>query len=123
MSTARQNVIAAEDARYAAMLAGDAVTLERLLDKDLVYTHSDGSRDTFATYLEKVSARHFVYRDVKAPPESVLIVGDCAILTGTMIADVTVAGQIRNLRNSYLAVYRMLDDSWRLLAYQPTPLR
>jgi len=35
-------ILRLEDERYAAMLARDVTTLERLLDDDLVYMHSSG---------------------------------------------------------------------------------
>jgi uncharacterized protein (TIGR02246 family) len=122
MGTDEEAVRAAEATRYAAMVAGDAAALATLLDEDLAYSHSDGSRDTRASYLQTVSDGHFVYGRIEAPVDRIVIIGDCAVLTGTMLADVTVAGQPRSLRNGCLAVYRRVDGRWRLLAYQPTPL-
>jgi hypothetical protein len=49
MGTDEEAVRAAEATRYAAMVAGDAAALATLLDEDLAYSHSDGSRDTRAT--------------------------------------------------------------------------
>jgi ketosteroid isomerase-like protein len=123
MSTDEEAVLAAEATRYAAMIAGDVRALEGLLDDDLVYSHSDGSRDSRETYLKKVSDRHFVYQRIDAPVERLLIIGDCAVLTGTMNAEVSVGGQSRGLNNGCLAVYRRTNGQWTLMAYQPTPLR
>ncbi len=123
MSTDEQAVMAAESARYAAMIEGDVAALEQLLDEDLVYSHSDGSRDSRETYLKKVTDGHFVYHRADAPVERLLIIGDCAVLAGQMNAEVSVGGEKRSLSNGCLAVYRRADGKWRLLAYQPTPLR
>jgi ketosteroid isomerase-like protein len=70
-----------------------------------------------------VSDRHFVYQRIDAPVERLLIIGDCAVLTGTMNAEVSVGGQSRGLNNGCLAVYRRTNGQWKLMAYQPTPLR
>ena len=123
MSTDEQAVMATESARYAAMIEGDVAALEQLLDAELVYSHSDGSRDSRETYLKKVTDGHFVYHRADAPVERLLIIGDCAVLAGQMNAEVSVGDEKRSLSNGCLAVYRRTDGKWRLLAYQPTPLR
>ena len=123
MSTDENAVIAAEAARYAAMIAGDVGALEALLDEDLVYSHSNGSRDSRETYLKKFTDGYFVYHRVDAPVERLLIIGDCAVLAGQMNAEVSVGDEKRSLSNGCLAVYRRANGQWKLVAYQPTPLR
>ena len=105
------------------MLAGDSAALEQLLDEDLLYTHSDGARDSRDTYLEKVRQGHFVYHAIDHPVEKVIVSGDCAVVVGRMHASVSVAGGRRDINNASLAIYRRVATGWRLLAYQPTPLR
>jgi hypothetical protein len=58
---------ALEDRRYDAMLGNDLATLDRLLSEQLVYTHSNGQRDTKNAYLKRVESGHFKsqYRDPK----------------------------------------------------------
>jgi hypothetical protein len=45
------------------------------------------------------------------------------VLTGKMNAEVSVGDQTRSLSNGRLTVYRRANGEWKLLAYQPTPLR
>lgn len=116
-------VHAAEARRYSAMKAGDAGALADLLDEDLVYTHSDGSSDTRESYLAKVTAGHFVYHNIDAPIDHVIEFDNTAILAGRMVAEVVVGGEARRLANASLAVYRRRGGQWRLVAYQPTPLK
>jgi len=47
-------VIAADDARYRAMIAGDVARLDGLLSPDLVYTHSDGKSENKSEYLATI---------------------------------------------------------------------
>lgn len=115
-------IAALEEARYAAMLAGDADRLAEVCSADLVYSHSLGDRDDRATYLEKVRAGHIVYHDVAHPIDRIRVLKGAALVTGRMTARVTVAGAERRIDNAYLAVWADEDDAWRLIAYQPTPL-
>lgn len=119
----RAAILAVEANRYAAMLKGDAGELAAFLDEDLAYTHSDGARDTRDSYLAKVTAGHFLYRHIEAPVEIVNVFDNTAIVAGRMLAEVAVGGEERRLANACLAVYRRRDGLWRLIAYQPTPLR
>lgn len=117
-----QKILDVESARYAAMLAGDCAALEPLLDEDLLYTHSDGARDSRETYLEKVRQGHFIYHAIDHPAEKVVVLSDCAIVVGRMHASVSVAGSRRQINNASIAVYRKVENGWCLLMYQPTPL-
>ena len=123
MTEDNQKILDIETARYAAMLAGDSAALEQLLDEDLLYSHSDGTRDSRDTYLEKVRQGHFLYHAVDHPVEKVIVLGDCAIVVGRMHASVSVAGSKRHINNASLAIYRRVENGWCLLLYQPTPLR
>lgn len=117
------SILAVEERRYAAMIAGDVAELTEILDENLVYTHSDGSRDTRETYLAKLTNGHFRYRRIDAPVEDMSFFDDTAIIAGRMLADVDVGGEKRHLANACLAVYRRRNGVWKLVAYQPTPLR
>ncbi|MER5494066.1 nuclear transport factor 2 family protein [Streptomyces sp. NPDC002454] len=112
---------ALEEERYAAMTAGDVVALDRLFSADLVYTHSDASRDTKDSYLRKVTEGFFRYGPVSHPEHRIVVHGDCAFVAGDMRCEVRVDGVPRVLNNSALAVWGREGDSWVLLAYQPTP--
>ncbi|PSS60589.1 DUF4440 domain-containing protein [Ensifer sp. NM-2] len=118
----KEEIRTVEARRYAAMLAGDVRELAEVLDDDLTYIHSDGSSDSRDSYLAKVTAGHFVYRQIEAPVERVNAFDDTAIITGRMLAEVVVAGETRRLANASLAVYRRRGAVWRLVAFQPTPL-
>lgn len=113
---------ALEDRRYAAMERGDAQDLERLCHPDLVYTHSNGARDTRTTLVDKVRAGHFEYGPIDHPVEHLVVQDGTAVVAGRMRCTVRVDGEERQLDNSCLAVWSRGADGWLLLAYQPTPL-
>jgi ketosteroid isomerase-like protein len=113
---------AAEDRRYAAMVAADVDTLAGLLSDAVVYTHSSGSRDDKPTLLSKISGGSLVYVQVQHPVAQVIVLGDAVLVIGEMHADIVVGGQPKRLDNTTLAVWAAQDGEWRLAAFQPTPL-
>lgn len=112
-----------EQKRYSAMLASDVATLEDLLDDDLVYTHSFGEGDDKAGYLKKVANRFFVYHEIHHSSDRIIVRESLAVVAGTMRAKATVGTAIREIDNSCMAVWARSGSQWRLIAYQPTPLR
>ena len=112
-----------EDARYDAVVGQDFDTFTRLCHPDLAYSHSSGDTDTLETYLDKVRSGFYVYHKIEHPIDFVRIVGDVALVVGEMNAHITAGGRPKRLRNRCLAVWKYSGSGWRLLAYQPTPLR
>ena len=118
------NVIADLEARrYQAMLRSDAATLDELCDDELIYTHSDGARDTKVMYLCRVCDGYFDYQWLDHEIYRTLVVGDCVVVVGWMTGDVIVNGSMRHLNSAALIVWARRPDGWRLLAFQPTPLK
>jgi ketosteroid isomerase-like protein len=122
MGTDADDVLAAEDERYRAMVEGDLETLDRLLADEVSYAHSSGVRDTKQEYFEKVRSGYYDYHSIEHPVERVEVVGDTAIVAGRMTADLTVQGTRKTIDNLALAVWAKDGGEWRLLAYAPTPL-
>ncbi|MCO1658568.1 nuclear transport factor 2 family protein [Pseudonocardia humida] len=117
-----REVLDAEDARYRAMLAADTAALGALLDEQLTYTHSSGTRDTRESLLRKIADGALVYREIAHPVDQVAIVGDTAVVAGKMIGSVVLDGAPLQLDNSTLSVWVRQQGTWRLLGFQPTPL-
>lgn len=116
-------IVDLEARRYQAMLRSDAATLAELCDDELTYTHSDGARDTKATYLRRVRDGYFDYQWLDHEIYRTIIVGDCAVVVGRMTGDVIVNGSMRHLNSAALIVWARRSYGWRLLAFQPTPLK
>ena len=113
-------VLAAEDRRYRAMLAGDVATLDEVCADGLSYAHSSGVRDTKSEYLGKLRSGYYVYRRIEHPVERVEVLGDTAIVVGRMTADVEVQGTPKTIDNLALAVWTRASGTWQFLAYAPT---
>ncbi|MFI9408564.1 nuclear transport factor 2 family protein [Nocardia gamkensis] len=109
-----------EDARYAAVLAGDVEAFADSAHPDLVYTHSNAVVDTLDSYLDKLRSGFYVYHRIEHPVDRIVVVGDTAVVSGQMNAEITAGGVRKQLRNRAQAVWVRHDDRWLLLAYGPT---
>jgi ketosteroid isomerase-like protein len=115
-----EQVRALEARRYQAMTDGDVGTLGDLFSADLIYTHSDATSDSKQSYLDRLASGYFKYGPISHPETSVVVHGDCVIVTGDMRGEVHIGGTLRVLNNASLAVWVREGESWVLLAYQPT---
>ncbi|MGV0739698.1 nuclear transport factor 2 family protein [Mycobacterium syngnathidarum] len=111
-----------EEARYAAVVAGDFDRFAALAHPQLAYTHSNGVTDTLESYLAKCRSGFYVYKRIDHPVDFVTIVDDIALVVGEMNAEIVAGGAEKVLANRALAVWKNTTEGWRLLAYQPTPI-
>jgi ketosteroid isomerase-like protein len=107
-----------EDERYAAMLAKDIATLERLLHPDLVYMHSSGVADGKASYIAGVRERVWDYQRIDRSDQTVRLHGALALVFNRLKISLTVRGVAKNLDNRALAVWVAEEGAWRLIALQ-----
>lgn len=123
MADIKQTIQELEAQRYQAMLEGDLSVLDKLLDDELVYTHSFGDRDSKVSYLKKLSEGFFDYHRIDYSLEAILLRGDSVTLVGRMDASATVGGADRHLNNCYTAVWGKIEgEDWKFIAFQPTPI-
>lgn len=111
---------ASEDARYAAMLAGDFGAFAALAHPDLVYTHSTADVDSLDSYRAKVEGGFYEYFRIDHPIDRIVVAGDTGLVVGEMRAELTAGGVRKTLANRALAVWTRTPDGWRLIAFQPT---
>jgi hypothetical protein len=112
-------VIAADDARIAAMTAADPVALDPLLSSELRYSHSNGTVDTKDSFLELIrgqATRYVAYRPVDrgvrfASP-------DIALEHGRVEVILEKNGVRTEATFLFLAVWRLEGGSWRFLEWQ-----
>jgi hypothetical protein len=114
---------AAEQARCAAMLAGDNAALDALLDPRLQFHHATGAVDDKPGYLAKMAAGRIKYAGIEWSEEMVTSLSpDAAMLTGRMTTQVVVEGVAKTLNNRVITVWVRGNGTWRMAAFQSTPL-
>jgi hypothetical protein len=115
-------VLDAEKMRCAAMLVGDVIQLDRLLDARLHFSHANGAVDDKEAYLTKIREGRIGYLAIDWSEQKVFALGDAVLLCGRMNTLVKVDGIEKHLENRVLSVWTRIDE-WRLVAFQSTPIK
>jgi 3-hydroxyisobutyrate dehydrogenase len=117
------DIMAADDARYAALLSGDPGRVDPLLSPDLAYTHTKGVCQNKTDYLASFASGQFVYQKFARQSANVSVSCNLAVMQGTVRIDVLVSGEARSMHNRYLAVWeRGTDRRWRLKTWMGVPV-
>ncbi len=123
MSHSVDSIESLEQERFAAMVAGDTDTLDRLFSDDLVYTHSHGGRDTKASIIDVLKSGEIGYRTVERSKTSIRFAGDTAFVIGRAELGVSDGQRDIELDLHYLAVWVLGADGWKFEAWQSTGRR
>jgi ketosteroid isomerase-like protein len=115
-ATATETQLRARDVAIdAAVSDRDAISLDRLLADDFVYTHAGGTSEPKREFIATAAARddppRRVLHDVQAEPH-----GDVAVTRGTI--EFTYTDGRPNLYLGYVRVYRLLDSGWRAISHR-----
>lgn len=89
--TTRDEILALEKRRCAALTSHDLAALRDLMADDLVHIHGNGAIDDKAGYLEGVETK-YVFHRVERGDLNVRIYGDVAVVIGTLDQTVSVRG-------------------------------
>jgi uncharacterized protein (TIGR02246 family) len=104
----------------AALLKGDADFLANLYADGIVYTHTNATMDTKASYLAKIRQRDLVYHTLERHDIDVRIFGDTALATCRWVQTSTAGGVAFEVNARYLHVYARVSGRWLMVAHQST---
>ncbi len=112
-------VLAAEDARFAAMVAADPDAMRRWLADDLTYVHSTGRVEDREQLIASITSGKLRYIAVEPSERRVVFQGpEAAIVQGLAHIKARAGDQSLEFPARYLAVYSLFDGAWRLRAWQ-----
>ena len=109
------DVLAAQDSKFAAQMAGDLAALAEILADDLTYIHANGQPDDKAAFL--AGPVRDGYLSIVRSEGSVRRYGDVAIITGT--ADIQPIPELRFMAR-FTDVWQKRGDRWINVAWQST---
>lgn len=115
-------VLAADSARYRAMIKLDIAALERIFADDLVYMHSTGTIDTKTSLINALRERKFAFKSAETTDTTVRSYGDTAILNGRVRLVVEVAGTDHHAFSGFTTIWVRQESGWTLVHWQSTPL-
>jgi len=117
---ARQEILAADDRRFAAMVQGDQAALDGLLADDLTYTHSSGQLETKTQFLESLRSGKLRYLSAEPADREVRLYGDVAVVTGRATVKASMDGKELLLPLRFTEVWVKRGGAWKLAAWQST---
>jgi hypothetical protein len=121
-SAAEKAVLAAENARFAAMLKGDAAALEKLLADELSYTHSNASVQDKAAFISDIKTGKIKYLTIEPTDQKAKVFGTSAIVTGGASVHVIQNGNDLTFKIRYTDTHINRGGSWQMVAWQSTRL-
>ena len=114
---------AADDARVAAMISADAAKLAVTFSDDLLYVHSNGSSDSKATLVAKITSGSSKYNTITYEQREFReIVPGLVHMTGRGKFLLGKSAPFNELHLSFLAAYRLEKGVWRFIAWQSCKL-
>lgn len=117
-----QDVMAADAARSAALIAADRAVLDATVATQLRYVHGNGLLQDRAAYLQAAVGGAMRYRSITPLDQQVRpLASGVALLTGSNRVAVTLDGKPLQLDVLYTAVYVQEAGVWKLTAWQSTP--
>ena len=112
-------VLAAEDARFAAMVAADSAAMRRWFADDLVYVHSTGAVEDREQLIASIAGGKLQYLAIEPSSRRVVFQGpDAAFVNGAARIKARSGDKAFDFPARYLAVYGLRDGAWRLHAWQ-----
>ncbi len=112
-------VLAAEDARFAAMVAADPEAMRRWFADNLLYVHSTGVVEDREQLIASIAGRKLQYLAIEPSARRVVLQGaDAAFVHGVAHIKARAGDKPLEFSARYLAVYARQDAAWRLRAWQ-----
>ncbi len=110
------DAVMADSSRWrAAVIKQDKAALQRLLADDMLYSHSNGSTQTKAEYIEAVTKPPARYESFTDSETNIKVYGKTAVLAG--FVDVKLVGR-EPYRVRTLEVYVLHHGVWQMTAHQ-----
>ena len=120
MSENGSRIIALDKERMQAMADKDIAKLNKLLCKDLIYTHSSARLDTKQSLIGGMESGTTVYVSVEPSDVVAQDLGDVMVLTGRAQINVTANGTSNEFAVRFTDVYQNQNGTWRMVTWQST---
>jgi ketosteroid isomerase-like protein len=112
----------AERAWADGIVQSDLPALEKLLAEDLVYTHSNGDRDSKASYLDRIRTGKLKYSKVTFRKIEVYLLKKEVAFTASLADIQVMSAAPQDMKASLLHVFVKRQGRWQLAAHQSARL-
>ena len=112
-------VLAAEDARFGAMVTANPEAMHRFFAEDLTYVHSTGRVVNREQLIDETQTGKLRYLAIAPSERQVAFMGpDAAFVRGQVQIKATADTKPLEFQVRYLAIYARIGGDWRLRAWQ-----
>ena len=119
---AEQAVRAHMDQFAKAVLGKDKATLEKLMADAILYSHSTGSLDTKAAFIDNVMKETPKYEGFDYGDQKILVYGNTAVVRGKITVKDFQNGQRRTIELNAMQIWMKGSQGWTMIARQSTRL-
>jgi hypothetical protein len=112
--------LAAQDARFTAMVRADVAHLETALDESLTYQHSTGAYQSKAEFVDAIRTGALKYKAIDVIERQVRHFGTVVIITGMIRVQAVNASGTLDTRARFTDVYERRKDRLIQVAWQNT---
>jgi uncharacterized protein (TIGR02246 family) len=117
-SAAEAAILKLEQQWVDAVVKADTAMLDKLYTDDMLYTHSSGTVDTKASYIDSLKTSKAKYTSIERDEIRVRLYGATAIVTCRSVIKVN----NNTIPARYIHVYVKQKGVWRMAAHQTTRL-
>ena len=112
-------VLKIDQARLAAMMAGDSTALGLLMSDELAFVHSDGRIESKADYVKNVLAGDTAYAEVKTKDlRTMEPAAGVVIVIGVQEMKKRLGPTWSEVKLRFMSVWRNEEGTWRMVAWQ-----
>jgi ketosteroid isomerase-like protein len=111
-----RQLVAMLDSEYqSAVKANDAQTMGRILHKEMILVHGDGTSDSRAELLQEARDKILIYEHQEEDPgtQTVRVWGDTAVVTARLWVKGVSKGRVFNRRLWFSDTYVRTREGWR----------
>lgn len=117
----KKKIEALEQQRFHYLINKEYDEFTAMCDAELRYVHSNGAIDTLDSYLQHLKSGYYEYQALSYDINKVIDMHDHVIATGDFFATVLVDGNLKELKNRALSIWKKEGSEFRFLMYQGTP--
>ena len=121
-TSAAEEIKQAERKWIAAVVGQDRGAMERILAKELVYTHSTGLVEDKGQYITAVTSGNQKYDSIEYEAPAIQVYGSTAVVATKVVMKGSTKGQPFNNQLRLLHVWVKHGGKWTLVAHQTTRL-
>lgn len=119
----KEDLLKTERLRFKAMEEKDSVSLKKILDEELAYTHSSGQKDGQQSFIASIASGQLEYQKIEIEQLDARTEGNLGWISGKLRVTVKIGtADPVNLHLSYLDIYHFQKKQWRMVAWQSARL-